>query len=275
MNVEKIKSNSRCAFTFVELVTVIAVIALCVLLVLPALARTKNNGSTAQCRNNLRQLASAWTMYSVENRGWLVSAYPSYAGFQGSWCQGNAASDGLPGSYVYGGADPHGITNGLLWHYIKSFDAYKCPLDDRIAPPGAPFAGKSILRTVSMNSYMAGTSFGISPQWSPLNAIARNANVPVFIKETEISKPSGIWVIVDEDPKSINESMLLVDMGGSRQFLDLPSRLHSSGYGINFADGHVENIKLRDPASLTWVVGQPGGINDWRTLTNITTAPLN
>lgn len=276
MNAEKNKSNSQRAFTFVELVTIIAVIALCAVVVLPALARTRNNSSTAQCLNNLRQLATAWSMYSADNRGLLVSSYPSFAGFQGSWCQGNAASSGLAGTYLYGGADPRGITNGLLWPYIKSFSSYKCPSDNRISLSGSPFPGNPILRSVSMNSYMAGTSFGVSPQFTITTPGGlQNPGAPVFLKESEISRPAATWVFLDEDPQSINDSMFIVDMGGSRRLLDLPSRLHSSGYGINFADGHVESIKLIDQASLTWIVGQQGGVNDWRRLTNITTYPLN
>ena len=230
----------------------------------------------ARCLNNLKQLASAWTMYSADNKGSLVSAYPSFAGFGGSWCKGNASTGGAAGSYVYGGADPAGITNGLLWPYIKSLSAYKCPVDNRVSLPGNPFAGKPILRSVSMNSYMAGLSYGVTPTFSITTGGTRNPNTPVFLKETEISRPASTWVILDEDPQSINDCMFLVDMGTGQGLIDLPSRLHGNGYGINFADGHVENIKLLDPASLSWTPGGPHLNNsDWRTLTNITTYPLN
>ena len=143
--------NQR-AFTFVELIVVLGVILVCAVMVLPAMAKTRSNSSMARCLNNLKQLASAWTMYSADNKGSLVSAYPSFAGFGGSWCKGNASTGGAAGSYVYGGADPAGITNGLLWPYIKSLIAYKCPVDNRVSLPGNPFAGKPILRSVSMNS---------------------------------------------------------------------------------------------------------------------------
>jgi prepilin-type processing-associated H-X9-DG protein len=174
-----------------------------------------------------------------------------------------------------GGADPGGITNGLLWPYIRALSVYKCSLDDRIATSGdARFIGKPILRSISMNSFMAGTSYGVSPTYTPTMPNLRNAEIPVLLEEHEISRPSRVWVILEEDPRSINDGMFLMDMGGSRMFMDLPSRLHSNAYGINFADGHVEQISLRDPASLSWIPGTTGGNTDWLRLSSITTNPL-
>ncbi|MDQ6633053.1 MAG: prepilin-type N-terminal cleavage/methylation domain-containing protein [Verrucomicrobiota bacterium] len=267
--------RSERAFTFVELLVVLAIISAGTLMVLSAMAKTKTNGSMSRCLNNLKQLASAWTMYSADNNGSLVSAYPSFGGFTATWCKGNAATGGGAGSYMYGGADPAGITNGLLWPYIKSLSAYKCPADNRVSFPGNPLPGQPILRNVSMNSYMAGRSWGVTPAFTITFGGARNPTTPVFLKETEISRPSSIWVILDEDPQSINDGMFLVDLGGGQGFLDLPSRLHNNSYGINFADNHVELIKFTDSSSITWTPGATVINNDWRRLTNITTAPLN
>src|ERR1017187_10919439 len=45
---------------------------------------------------------------------------------------------------------------------------YHCPTDHRIADSAglpAQFAGKPILRSISMNSFLAGTSLGGNPDW--------------------------------------------------------------------------------------------------------------
>ena len=276
------RSSSICAprrraFTLIELLVVIAIIAILAAMLLPALSRAKLKAQRIQCVSNLRQFAVTCRMYTDDNNGKLVSSYPTYAGFTATWCGGNAETGGLPGSYVYGGADPTGIQNGLLWPYAKSLGIYRCPADKRLADnPGvaAAFKGQPILRSISMNSYLNGRSLGASPEWvvtSPNGP--RDPKKPVYRTEGEIKQPALTWLVLDEDQASINDGMFVLDVGSAR-FPDLPSRVHGNAYGINFNDGHAELYNLRDPASRSWTPGQAGGSNDWSRLVSVTTHPL-
>lgn len=57
------------AFTLVDLLVVIAVVAMLAALLLPGLARSKESARRIQCVNNIRQLGLAATMYWEDNHG--------------------------------------------------------------------------------------------------------------------------------------------------------------------------------------------------------------
>lgn len=55
-----------------ELLVVIALIALLAGLLLPALAQAKSSGQSAACKNNLKQLQLAWELYTGDHEGRIV-----------------------------------------------------------------------------------------------------------------------------------------------------------------------------------------------------------
>ena len=62
-------SRTRRGFTLVELLVVIAVIALLVALLLPALQRARDAATTAVCASNMRQVATLFNVYASDFRG--------------------------------------------------------------------------------------------------------------------------------------------------------------------------------------------------------------
>ena len=80
-------NNLRAAFTLVELLVVIGIVALLIAILLPALSVARANSRAVACLSNLRQMAVAAQAYCNDNGGRYPVAYwaavndPIYTGF--------------------------------------------------------------------------------------------------------------------------------------------------------------------------------------------------
>src|SRR5688500_5685345 len=100
----------RTAFTLVELLVVIGIIAVLISILLPALTAARRQAAVVQCSSNMRQIAMAILMYADANKGKLPPA------------QINAATpiNGVPNGFWW----PNELVRG---GYIKSPSLYPAP----------------------------------------------------------------------------------------------------------------------------------------------------
>lgn len=76
----------RIKFTLLELLIVIAIIAILASVLLPALQKTREMGKRIKCANNLKQIATAFNMYEGDYNGYLPCRVYTYPGTYGGWC---------------------------------------------------------------------------------------------------------------------------------------------------------------------------------------------
>jgi prepilin-type N-terminal cleavage/methylation domain-containing protein len=111
--------NPRRAFTLVELLVVIGIIAVLAALLMPMLSKAKNQAGKAVDLNNFRQIMLAVSIYASGNGEVLPSA---------NWDMGTG---NLPGwLYNPGGEITFDIKTGQLWPILHNPKVYVCPNDD-------------------------------------------------------------------------------------------------------------------------------------------------
>src|SRR5918993_1838989 len=66
-----VSKRERAAFTLVELLVVIGIIALLISMLLPALNKAREASKAANCLSNLRQINTAFLLFAHDNKGYL------------------------------------------------------------------------------------------------------------------------------------------------------------------------------------------------------------
>jgi prepilin-type N-terminal cleavage/methylation domain-containing protein len=64
-----IAAKTRQGFTLVELLVVIGIIALLISILMPSLAKARTQARTTQCLSNVRNIVTAFTMYTNNHKG--------------------------------------------------------------------------------------------------------------------------------------------------------------------------------------------------------------
>ncbi len=243
------------AFTLIELLVVIAIIAILAAMLMPALFTAKAKAKATGCVNNLRQLSLGWKMYADDNNGTLAVNLP-LPGIKPNWVLGDFANQSAANSLA-------NLRQGLLFSYVLNPAVYHCPADI-IRSNGEPSA-----LSYTLNSWMGSRTMA-----QPPNASSTGSAFRTFVRETEINAiaaASRLWMFSDEDASTLNDGYFLVTMDDTRPFASFPGIRHQRGGGINFADGHAQIFKLRDPAS---VPGKQSGYynnSDWLLWKQMTT----
>lgn len=235
------RSIRRGGFTLIELLAVIATIATLAALLLPVLTKAKIKAQQTKCISNLHQLGVAWAMYYGDYAGELAESYPTNN--PDVWVQGNMALAAEATNTAL-------IEAGKLYPYNRNAAIYRCPGDRGVKIGGATVQS---VRSYSMNCFMGAREPGLAP--IPNTAAGY---VPYFAKDSEVPRPADLWVLIDEDERSINDGFFLTDPTANIwfSFPAISDHRHNFAYALNFVDGHTDFWRIRDSQSFAVTQGQ-------------------
>jgi prepilin-type N-terminal cleavage/methylation domain-containing protein/prepilin-type processing-associated H-X9-DG protein len=211
----------RRAFTLIEVLVVVAIIALLVAVLLPSLARAKAMARMTQCQSNQRQIAMAFQAYSTETKGRLPGGfYDRYADWFG------AANK--PG---YTGRQPD---DGVIWkHMGRQRQAYVCPAD--VLENHEFSYSANIILSGAKTEMLASAhypldNFNTTNHGSSSQRMKAFDGVPLIVEEDSV-----FYLITNDEGGWANDDRL------TERHLPIGGR----GFGnIGFTDGHVGKLQL-------------------------------
>jgi hypothetical protein len=102
------------------------------------------------------------------------------------------------------------------------------------------------VRSYSMNCFMGGRDPSVGPV--PLSS---GGYTPFFTRDSDLPRASDLWVLVEEDERSINDGFFITDPTAHIWF-DFPANSaprHTYSFTLAFADGHADSWRYADPRS--------------------------
>lgn len=225
--------STRRGFTLIEVLVVVAIIALLISILMPSLARARAETRSVVCRSNMRQVMQGQLLYAHDHKRLPATISTFYEAGCGS--PGLTFNDQLKRRELFTWEGAHGVSNanksqlvpgkGTILRYIKDKSLYVCPADEEGAAADVPEGGGGNgFLSYSMNAYLGWKD----PDFRAFRYLANeggldpDGNYKRFeAGQTVVFNASTTFVLAEEHPK-----------------YNINSRTDGGGYGSGYGEGN-------------------------------------
>jgi prepilin-type N-terminal cleavage/methylation domain-containing protein/prepilin-type processing-associated H-X9-DG protein len=239
-------SRHRRAFTLVELLVVIGIIAILIAILLPTLNRARENANKLKCLSNLRQVGMTFMLYANANKGRLPKETASIG-------QGPRPGDWIYWQEIGVNPAPRNFDESVVLRYMGTPinpEVMRCPSDDvnnRNPPNGGTATWGFYRYSYCANTYVIPTTAAgaLVQPWNglALTRVKRVSEKILLVEEDERTIDDGNWTAAGNGEDTQNKLAIRHDR--SRIMPDnqanWPRNLDRRG-NVAFLDGHADFV---------------------------------
>lgn len=233
--------SRRTGFTLIELMIVIAIIAILAAILLPVFAKVREKARSANCQANLKQIGLAITMYANDYDETLPDSQPLF-------CMLPTATNGRRSN----------AWQGAIMPYVKNIRIFVCPSRPSLKPVqvnyGTDAADATDLTGYAYNGAYWGPLGTACPFDYPASGDDGYSGLDHYVALSSIGDPSRTVMVTDSPTDGSDEIgdgdttydgvratstvwQMYVNSGYTQYY---PESRHNNGFNVLYADGHVK-----------------------------------